>query len=111
MLENYSRGSSVGGAVDMATPGAVQIDVYYFPGWSVAVDGQPAAIRPSSPTGAILVDVPAGEHRIDARFDAYAVGTPPRALGAAISGLTLLVVIALLAWPTRSKKADTPAAL
>jgi hypothetical protein len=88
----------------METPGAVQIDVYYFPGWSVAVDGQPATFRPSAPTGAILVDLPAGEHRIDARFDAYAVGTPSRALGAAISGAVLLAVIALLAWPARGAK-------
>lgn len=109
VVENYSRGSSAGGVVNMATPGTVQIDVYYFPGWSVAVDGQPAAIRPSAPTGAILVDVPAGEHRIDARFDVNAVGTPPRALGAAVSGAMLLAVIALLAWPVRSTKPRAPA--
>ena len=87
VLSHYSRGSSDGGVVTMQTPGTVQVNVFYFPGWQVQLDGEPVPIAPS-PTGAILVDVPAGEHRIDARFG----DTPPRTLGAAISGLMFLAL-------------------
>ena len=46
-----------------ADPGTVQVNVFYFPGWQVTVDGRLSRIRPS-PTGAILVDsVPDGTHR------------------------------------------------
>jgi hypothetical protein len=77
----------------MAAPGIVQVNFFYFPGWHVTVDGLPVATRPS-PTGAILVDIGAGRHAIEARF----VDTPPRTLGAAISGAMLIVVSALLLW-------------
>mgnify|MGYP000325925065 CR=1 FL=1 len=62
-----------------------------------------SSIHYFSPYMAVMVAInPLAAHKvdgvrqaIDARFDAYAVGTPSRALGAAISGLTLLAVIAL----------------
>jgi len=92
----YSRGSSAGGVVQMQTPGTVQVNVFYFPGWQVTVDGEPVAGVPS-PTGAILVDVAAGEHRIDARFG----DTPPRTAGAILSGITLVGALALIFWPKR----------
>ena len=75
----------------MATPGTVQINFFYFPGWEVTVDGQPVAVDPAEPTGALAVAVPAGEHRIEARFG----DTPPRTLGAFISGLTLALAVGL----------------
>jgi hypothetical protein len=56
---------------------------------------RPAAIRPA-PTGAIALDLPAGEHTLVARFG----DTPPRTLGAVLSGLALLGVFGLLAAPT-----------
>jgi hypothetical protein len=96
VVSRHSRGSSGGGVVEMATPGVVQVNFFYFPGWHVTVDGLPAATRPA-PTGAILVDVGAGRHAIEARF----VDTPPRTLGAAISGAMLIAVAALFLW--RSK--------
>lgn len=96
VLSSHSRGSSGGGVVAMATPGVVQINVFYFPGWRVHVNGLPVEIRPA-PGGAILVDVEAGRHTIEARFG----DTPPRTLGMAISASMLLVVAVLLVWPSR----------
>jgi hypothetical protein len=96
VASRHSRGASGGGVVEMATPGVVQVNFFYFPGWQVTVDGLPAPIRPS-PTGAILVDVGTGRHAIDARFG----DTPPRTLGALISGLTLLAALGLLFWRGR----------
>jgi len=64
----------------------------------VTVDGEagirPAAIRPA-PTGAIAVDLPAGEHTLVARFG----DTPPRTAGLALSALALLAVAVLLVMP------------
>jgi hypothetical protein len=74
----------------------VQVNFFYFPGWRVHLDGLPVDTRPS-PTGAILIDVDAGRHTIEARFG----DTPPRTLGMAISGAMLLVALGLLAWPQR----------
>jgi hypothetical protein len=96
VLHQVSRGASAEGVVRMATPGVVRINHFYFPGWQVTLDGAPAAARPSPPTGAIEIDAPAGEHIIIARFGA----TPPRTLGAVLSGLALLGVFGLLAAPT-----------
>jgi hypothetical protein len=96
VTSRHSRGSSGGGVVEMAAPGVVQVNFFYFPGWQVTVDGLPAAIRPS-PTGAIWVDVGAGRHAIEARFG----DTPPRTLGALISGLALVAALGLLLWRSR----------
>jgi hypothetical protein len=94
VLRQVSRGSSAEGDVRMAEPGVVRINLFYFPGWAVEVDGVPVATRPA-PTGAIEIDAPAGEHTISARFGS----TPPRTAGLMIATLTLLVVVALLVIP------------
>ncbi len=99
VLRQVSRGSSAEGIVRMATPGTVQINLFYFPGWTVAVDGVAAAIRPT-PTGAIAVDLPAGEHTLVARFG----DTPPRTAGLAITALMLLGVVILMATPQSKKR-------
>ena len=104
VISSYSRGSSGGGVVDMETPGTVRINEFYFPGWTVRVDGQPVEPRVAEPTGAIAVDVPAGEHRIDARFG----DTPPRTAGAVVSGMMLLGVLALFFWPQRQENPEDP---
>ena len=93
VTSRYSRGSSGGGVVDMAVPGTVQVNFFYFPGWGVTVDGLPVQTRPS-PTGAILIDLGAGRHAIEARFG----DTPPRTLGAFISGVMLIVAVGLIFW-------------
>ncbi|CAN5783549.1 6-pyruvoyl-tetrahydropterin synthase-related protein [soil metagenome] len=98
VLSNYSRGSSGGGVIQLEQPAVVRINEFYFPGWQVWIDGRLTPYRISDPYGLIEVDVPAGEHHIDARMGS----TPIRQVGAAISWATLLVAIGLLAWPLRS---------
>jgi hypothetical protein len=97
VISQWSAGSSGGGVVRMETPGVVRIHYLYFPGWQVRIDGQPADHRVSDPTGAIEVDVPAGEHEIEARMGS----TPARRAGAIISWAMLLVALGLLVWPVR----------
>ncbi len=97
ILEQYGRGQRFGGVVEMATPGTVQIRVYDFPGWQVRLDGRPVPHRTSPPYGLIEVDVPAGRHRID-----LVMGwTPARAVGMALSGITLLGLLGLWLWGRR----------
>ncbi len=92
VISNYSRGSSAGGVIRASTPVTVQINVAYFPGWQVTVDGAPVPSRISTPTGLIELTVPAGEHRIDARMGS----TPARRLGTIISWGMVVVVVGLL---------------
>jgi hypothetical protein len=94
ILGHYSGGSSGGGTVNMHTPGAIQIHLYYFPGWKVTVNGLTVPVRPSPPHGLLEIDVPAGEHHIMARMGS----TPPRAAGAVISWVTLAVLLASWGW-------------
>lgn len=95
--QQYSYGSSFGGVARMARSGAVRVHLYYFPGWQVMVDGQPALYQVAGPYGLIEVDLPAGTHRIDVRMG----WTVVRLAGAGVSGAVLLVVLLLLGWPVR----------
>ncbi|MEZ4860055.1 MAG: hypothetical protein R3C14_02050 [Caldilineaceae bacterium] len=97
VLRNDSRGSSFGGVVEIERPATVRVNLYYFPGWQVTVDGVPALYRIAEPYGLIEVDVPVGEHYIAVRMGT----TPIRQVGAFISGGLLLVGLILLFWPVR----------
>lgn len=88
----YSGGSSGGGTVKMASAGVVNVNIQNFPGWQVRIDGQPVAHRISTPDGLLEVDVPVGEHRIDARMGS----TPDRLIGSLISWVMVSIVIGLL---------------
>lgn len=100
IISQYSRGSSGGGVVRMEAPGVVRIHELYFPGWKVTIDGREAAVQISKPHGLLEVQVPAGEHRIDARMGA----TPARTVGAVISWLVLGLTGLLLLWPAVQRK-------
>ena len=84
VISNYSRGSSAGGIVRVDGPATVQIELYYFPGWRVYVDGVAVTPRISDPHGLMEVDVPAGEHYIDARHGVHA--RPQDRRGAGLGG-------------------------
>jgi hypothetical protein len=100
ILSQYSRGSSGGGVVRVDGSATVRIHLYYFPGWQVRVDGQLVEARVSDPHGLIEVDVPAGEHRIDAQMGS----TPPRHAGTITSWTTLLLLLGLWLYPSRRGK-------
>ena len=68
-------------------------DFFDFPGWRAAVDGQPAAITPSTPNGLINVAVPAGRHTVAVGFGS----TVPRSLGGGMS-LGTLAGLGVLGW-------------
>jgi hypothetical protein len=60
-----------------------------YPAWQVRVDGAPSNVMSAPETAQILVRIPAGSHRVEARFRR----TPDRSAGAAISGLTALLLL------------------
>ena len=99
VVESYVGGSSAGGVVAMQTPGTVRINVYYFPGWMVSVDGQPVEPGIDPTFAALSIDLPAGEHRIDARFGE----TPVRSGAMVVSALTLALCLGLVVWRGNEK--------
>jgi hypothetical protein len=62
----------------------------FFPGWQVRVDGQAALPQPSGPWGLLSVDLPAGDHRVMARFGE----TPLRLFADILSLLSLAICVA-----------------
>jgi hypothetical protein len=78
--------------VDHTSDGLLVLSELYYPGWRATVDGRQAPIHR---TDAILraVEVPAGQHQVEMVFD-----PPTVKLGLAISGITLLLSLAYVAW-------------
>lgn len=78
-------------------PGQLVIHQFFFPGWRASVNGERVTIHVVAPHGEIGLQVPPGEARVRIWFG----GTPWRWAGRAISALTLLVVVAWLAFRRR----------
>jgi uncharacterized membrane protein YfhO len=62
----------------------------YFPGWSATVNGNPAPILRANHAFR-LVEVPPGPVRVEFRYGSRRIW-----IGAAISGVTLLIVVTVL---------------
>jgi hypothetical protein len=79
--------------LDVVTPSGARLALHVraFPGWSVRLDGEPLAPSVDPSTGFLVVDVPAGSHRLEAEF----ADTRPRQWGNGISAAT---GAALVAW-------------
>jgi hypothetical protein len=73
----------------------------YFPGWAAYVDGQRRTLKPTDGTGYARVDVPAGSHTIDLKYE----GTTEQQVAALVSGLAV-VLLALAAFLWRGKKEE-----
>ena len=88
-------GSRVEVAVRAPQPGFLVLSDVDMPGWSAMVDGSPAAVEKANGF-ARAVRVPAGEHEVTFEYT-------PRSLraGAALSIVTALGCVVVLAWPRR----------
>lgn len=78
--------------VSSPTGTELQFYTYYFPGWRGYVDGQQVDLYPTGPHGLITLRVPPGEHQVGIRFG----DTPIRALGRAISVVSLVFSVCVL---------------
>lgn len=79
---------------------ALTWNIAYYPGWrAYLVDPESGDVReelpiaPHGPMGHLRVTVPAGRHMVLVRFE----DTPPRRLGAVLSGVTLVGIVTILA--------------
>ena len=87
--------------ITAAGPYLAVFQQFYFPGWQARIDDRPAALTPFSERGLVGLNVPAGRHRIQLDFRE----TPVRLAANVVSGLALLVVVALAV----TRRSFTPA--
>lgn len=73
-------------------PLTIRIGTFNFPGWKASANRRQIIIRTEQETGAILMDVPNGEHRLRLTFE----DTPVRHYGKIVSGLFLLLLTSAL---------------
>jgi hypothetical protein len=81
---------------------------FVYPGWQARLDGRTVPILSDNPMNAIEVEVPAGAHEVEVVF----MPTWDRRLGAAVSGISVLLVLLLGLWkrlnPRRGSGAARP---
>ena len=71
----------------------LRIRTFNFPGWKAYMDGVPTEIMTEEFTGAILINVPKGKHRVVIKFE----DTPVRYYSKVISLVSLLGIVFMLA--------------
>jgi hypothetical protein len=101
VLEATIRGATIRAVVDSPAPTRVTLRQLDFLGWSARLDGERVA-HDHDREGRMVLDVPAGRHRLDVRLG----HTPVRALASAASVAGWMIVVAfglarLLARATR----------
>ncbi len=69
----------------------IRLEIFFFPGWGVQIDGRGVSVQPSRHTGLIEFVLPAGRHQVDARFSP----TPARAASAIITLISLAAAVLL----------------
>jgi hypothetical protein len=87
----HRGGASSRVRVTAAGPATLQFYTYDYPGWRVTVNGENRPHRAEPPYGLVTVDLPPGEHLVHL----YMGATPPRTIGAIVSGLALLAIAGL----------------
>ena len=82
---------------DAATDITLAVKLLNYPAWEVRVDGQEIRTESAPDTGQMLVDLPAGSHRVAIRFRR----TWDRTAGAGISALSACALLVLTFWLRR----------
>lgn len=66
---NFKEGSNwMRFNTNSSNPSTIRLSIYYFPVWKVNIDGTNAKFNYDNDLGLITLDVPAGEHFIEARL-------------------------------------------
>jgi Ca2+/Na+ antiporter len=86
--------------VQSKEPARIRLRLLHYPAWLVSIDGKAAHTLRTVSYDSIVVVVPSGESRIEARF----TRTMDRTIGGCIS-LVSGVAAALLAWPLKRRQA------
>lgn len=74
--------------ITSAMPIRLRIATFFYPGWKAYLDGTEIAINIEDGSGAMLLDIPKGEHILELKF----VDTPVRYYGKLISLLSLFAL-------------------
>jgi hypothetical protein len=69
-----------------------RLNIFNFPGWDVRIDDVPAKAETEEGSGAILVNVPKGEHRLKLSFEDTPCRTAGKVLSAISFALSMLVL-------------------
>jgi uncharacterized membrane protein YfhO len=94
-----------GGTVDASRRSVVMLKATYHPRWTATVDGRTAKTQMIAPSF-VGVEVPAGEHRVEFRYEPY-----PNYWLLFLLGLATLVALAVVPrwWARRKARAAAPA--
>lgn len=100
VLVEYDRPDDgvFGGTVDATRPSVVMLKATYHPRWNVTVDGKPAKTQMIAPSY-VGVEVPAGQHRIEFRYEPY----PDYWLLFLVGVITLVALAVVPRWWRRRK--------
>ena len=78
-------------SANVAKKSDATINMIYFPGWHVYIDGNDHQIRYNNPRGLFMFSVPSGNHNISIKFEE----TPVRIISDLISLISLVIIISL----------------
>ncbi|MGH9559085.1 MAG: YfhO family protein, partial [Bryobacteraceae bacterium] len=81
------------GRVQANRPATIEMQIAYFPGWEVHIDGAPAAVQPSQNTGLLRFQTPPGDHIVSVIWKR----TPAIWAGDLVSILAFLILIYIIA--------------
>jgi hypothetical protein len=91
--------------VHASKPESLELRLFNYPAWQVTVNGKPAPTQTAKVTGQMIIPILAGTNDVQVRFRR----TADRTIGAAISGISLILLAA--AWiKTRANRAGRAAA-
>ena len=81
-------------------PVTLRIRTFNFPGWKAYADGKQTEIKTEEGAGAILVDIPKGEHRLVLKFE----DTPVRYYSKIISVISFFIMVLLVLIPKKTNR-------
>src|SRR5439155_453666 len=77
--------------IDASTPSLLRLGTFYYPGWTLYVDGHRRPLPPVGPQGLIEFPIEPGVHDVSARFE----DTPLRSWATRLSLASGMVLLAL----------------
>ena len=87
-------------AIKASSPIILRIRTFNFPGWKAYVDGVQTEIKTEEDVGAMLIDIPRGNHELVLRFE----DTPVRYYSKLLSLVSLVSVVVLVLFSKREKR-------
>jgi hypothetical protein len=83
--------------VTVIEPVRLQVNIFYFPGWRLFVNGTQSTIRVTDPEGLMAFSLEPGDYLVQLTFK----NTPIRVLGTAISMIAMGILLVLPFWKRR----------